>query len=77
MQVGSGGFLLFSVALGDEQNDLVFCESCFDRRQRRRTSHQKRDYDIGEYDNIPKGKDRNPVRRRDTLTIPLKNLWQG
>jgi hypothetical protein len=76
MQIGRRRLLLFSVTLGDKQDDLVFRQSGFDRRERRGTPHQQRNDYIGENDNIPKGKDRNPVRRRDALVVALKGLRQ-
>jgi hypothetical protein len=76
MQIGSGRLLLLSVALGDEQDDLVFRERGLDRRKRRGAANQKRNDYIGENDNIPKRKDRNPVRRRDAFIVALKYLRQ-
>jgi hypothetical protein len=76
MQIGRRRLLLFSVTLGDKQDDLVFRQSGFDRRKRRGAPHQERNDDIGENDNIPKWKDRNPVRRRDALVVALKGLRQ-
>jgi hypothetical protein len=67
-------FLLLAVALGNEQDDLVFSESCLDGGEGRRPPHEERNYHIGEYDDIPKREDRNAVRRRDRLIIPLKGL---
>jgi hypothetical protein len=77
VEIGSGWLLLFTVALGDEQDDLVFRERGFDGRERSRSPNEQRDYYIGENDNIPKRKDRNAVRRRDALVIPLKDWRQG
>src|ERR1700737_1138986 len=76
VQIGSGRLLLLSVTLRHEQNDLVLGESSLDGRQRCWTSHQERDHYIGKNDNIPKRKDRDPVRRRDALVVALKSLRQ-
>jgi hypothetical protein len=76
MQIGSRGFLLLTVSLGNEQNDLVFGECGFDCRERGGPPNQERNDYIWENDNIPKRQDRNPVRRRDALVVSLKNLWQ-
>ena len=76
VQVGRGRLLLLSVALRDQENDLVFRERGLDGGEGCRPTDQQRDYYIGENDNIPKRKDRNPVRRRDALVVPLKNWGQ-
>jgi hypothetical protein len=77
VQIGSRGLLLLAIALRDEENDLVFREGGFDGGKRCRPSDQERDYYVGENDNIPKREDRNAVRRRDGLIVPLKSLRQG
>ena len=76
MQIRSGRLLLLAVALGDEQNELVLGERCLNGGQRRRAANEERDYYIGENDNITERKDRNPIRRRDGLTVALKDLGQ-
>jgi hypothetical protein len=76
VKVSGGRLLLLSVALSDQQNDLVFREGSLDCCERRRATYEERDDYIGENDNIPKRKDRNPVRRRDALVVALKSLWQ-
>ena len=52
-------------------------ERGFDCGERCGPADEKRDYYIGENDNIPKRKDRNTVRRRDGLVVALKSLWQN
>ena len=74
MEIGRGGFLFLTVALGDEQDDFVFRDRGFDGRERSRSSDEQRDYYIGENDNIPKRKDRNAVRRRDAFVVAFKSL---
>jgi hypothetical protein len=76
VQVSRCGFLFLSVALGDQQNELVFRERGFDGRERSRPSNEQRDDYIGENDNIPKRKDRDPVRRRDALVVAYKSWGQ-
>jgi hypothetical protein len=76
VQVSGRWFLFLSVALGDQQDDLVIRHRRFDCGQRRRSPHEERNYYIGENDNIPKRKDRDAVRRRDGLVVALKSLRQ-
>jgi len=76
VQVCRRGLLLLSIALRDEEDGLVFRERCLDGGEGCRAPDQQRDYYIGENDNIPKRKDRDPVRRRDALVVPLKNRRQ-
>src|SRR5437868_12116693 len=76
MQIRGGGLPLFPVALRDEEDDLVFGEPGFDRRERCRTPDQKGDDYIGKNDDIPKRQDRNPVRRRDGFIVALESLGQ-
>jgi hypothetical protein len=77
MEVSGCRLLLFAVALRDQQNDFVFRQRGLDGRERRRAPNQKGDDYIGENDDIPQRQDRYPVRRRDGLVIPLKDLRQG
>src|SRR5687768_7929118 len=77
MQVGGGGLLLFTVPLGNEQDQLVFGKSRLDRRKGRGPPHEQRDDNVGENDDITKRKNRDPVRCRDALVVPLKGLRQG
>ena len=77
MQISRRGLLFLAVALGDEQDDLVLREGGLDRGERGRTSNEEGNDYVGENDNIPQRQDRNPVRRRDALVIPLKDLRQG
>jgi hypothetical protein len=77
MQVSRRGLLLLAVALRDEQDDLVLGERCLDGGKGCRTPNEQGDDYIGENDNIPQRQDRNPVRRRDALVVPLKSLRQG
>jgi hypothetical protein len=74
MEIGRGRLLLLTVALCDQQQDLVFRQRGFDCREGSWSPHQKWDNYIGENDNIPKRQDRNPVRRRDALIIALESL---
>jgi hypothetical protein len=76
VKVSGGWFLLFPVALGDEEDNLVLRERGLDGRQGCGPADQQRDYYVGENDNIPKRKDRNAVRRRDGLVVALKGLGQ-
>ncbi len=77
VQVSRGGLLLFAVALGDQQDDLVLRQRGFDGGKRRRTANEEGNDYIGENDDIPQRQDRYPVRRRDALVVPLKSLWQN
>jgi hypothetical protein len=77
MQVSGRGLLLLAVPLSDEQDDLVLGEGCLDGSKRRGAPDEERNDYIGENDNIPQRQDRNPVRRRDALVVPLKSLRQG
>jgi hypothetical protein len=77
VQIRGGRLLLLPIALGDQQDDLIFRERRLNRCQRCGAPYQKGNDYIGENDNIPKRKDRNPVRRRDALVVALKGLWQG
>ena len=76
VQVGSGGLLLLAVALRHQENDLVLGKGRLDGGKRGRPPDEERDYYVGKNDNIPKREDRNPVRRRDGLIVPLEGLRQ-
>jgi hypothetical protein len=76
VQIGRRGFLLFSVALCDEQENLVLCQRRLDRGQRCRPADEQRNDYIGKDDDVTKRQDRNPVRRRNGLVVPLEGLGQ-
>jgi hypothetical protein len=77
MKVSGGGFLLFAVALRNQQNQLVFRQRCLDRSQGCRPSNEQRNYYIRENDDITERQDRDPVRSRDGLIVTLEDLGQG
>jgi hypothetical protein len=77
VEISSRWLLLLAVTLCDEQDDLVLGQRCLDGSKRRGAPNEERNDYIGENDNIPQRQDRNPVRRRDALVVPLKSLRQG
>jgi hypothetical protein len=77
VQIGGCRLLLFTVSLRNEQDDLVLGQRGFDRCERCGPPDEERDDYIGENDNIPKRKDRDPVRRRDALVVALESLRQA